>query len=95
MCHLRLWCPFMGHALRMCDYIFPRRLLIFVGPHLAHQTTYCYSRESIKNNHTILLTHKNLTDECVHHVKTALDNLIKSPGFFDTEVCFSTFNPYQ
>lgn len=46
MCTLRLWCPYMGQALRMCDKIFPRRLLSFVAPHVAEQTTFCYSSKS-------------------------------------------------
>ncbi|KAF8578228.1 hypothetical protein K439DRAFT_498269 [Ramaria rubella] len=47
MCSLRLWCPFMGQALRICDEIFPRRLLSFIGPHVVEQTTYCYSLECV------------------------------------------------
>jgi hypothetical protein len=45
MCSLRLWYPYMGEAMRMCNVLFPRRLLSFLGPLVAEQTTYCFSRE--------------------------------------------------
>lgn len=47
-CTLRLWCPYMGQALGICDEIFPRRLLKYLGPHLVSHTTNCYSLECIE-----------------------------------------------
>lgn len=46
MCSLRLWCPYMGHAMRMCDYIPPSSILWFAGRHVANITSSTVAGES-------------------------------------------------
>ncbi|GJJ10931.1 hypothetical protein Clacol_005160 [Clathrus columnatus] len=50
MCTLRLWCPYMGQALGVCDDIYPRRLLRHLGPHVAFHTTDRYSLECLEGS---------------------------------------------
>ncbi|KIJ55803.1 hypothetical protein M422DRAFT_63741 [Sphaerobolus stellatus SS14] len=47
MCSLRLWCPYMGHAMRMCDYVSPN-IISVAARHVANVTAHTVADECLE-----------------------------------------------